>query len=802
MRSLLYTQKMEPSSALVSGKQNLSSSRLWDWKAAFLVLVLLQVSSLRLVVTEWAPFLYFTQTMGFVGLVLGLVLGYSNFSRQAVIRLAAGYTFILIPAQLLSAVEKTGWLWQDILALLERLFFSLEQFIRNKPVHDSLFFVSVVTLIYWFIGLAAGYWLNRHRNFLNVVLPSGMAILTIQAFDPIQTKHIWYLAFFTFEALLLLGRMYFLENRSFWNKSRFLLTDEAVSDLEREALVITAVAVFIAWSMPGLVSSIKPVANSWREFAQPIYDRFANAVSALESPYTVGDNGEFYGRSLFLGEQAAAGENTIFTVQLREKDLLPVRSYWKGRNYDLYFDGRWTMAEDQSEPFNPTADALGVEYPQNRSEVTLTFTNSAKKQNLLYAPAETIWISKNATLHYAASISEKVKDTMAWITVESLSSGNQYKARALMSDPTVEELRSAGTEYPAWVRERYLQVPEEITPQLKELAQEITASQETVFDKAQTITTYLRTEIEYQKTIDETLPKDRDPVLWVLFNYKKGFCMYYASAETLMLRSIGIPSRMAVGFAEGDYDEAEGKYTVSYEDSHAWPEVYFPGIGWVEFEPTSNQTSIERPETESNADSSRPEASLAENLASTPQRPNALEDRLELLDEELGDSSAVNRNNLYRRFLVPALIVIMFGLGIYLIRRYSLNDRLPVYLAFQYERRGNVPPRWLKRWVRWTTFSAIERAFQSVNLSLFWLGQSQPAHITSQERTEILIKRLPSAQDQALSLLQEYHNAIYTPRDGNVAIARKAAAFILLKTWQTRIKETLQSADNRYNQLK
>ena len=115
--------------------------------------------------------------------------------------------------------------------------------------------------------------------------------------------------------------------------------------------------------------------------------------------------------------------------------------------------------------------------------------------------------------------------------------------------------------------------------------------------------------------------------------------------------------------------------------------------------------------------------------------------------------------------LIPALILLTLGLGIFIIRRYSLNERLPVYLANQYERRGNIPPRWLNRWVRWTNLSPIERAFQAVNLSLFWLGQPQPAHITSQERAEVLIKHLPSAEDQTLSLLQEYHNSnLYTPR--------------------------------------
>jgi hypothetical protein len=142
------------------------------------------------------------------------------------------------------------------------------------------------------------------------------------------------------------------------------------------------------------------------------------------------------------------------------------------------------------------------------------------------------------------------------------------------------------------------------------------------------------------------------------------------------------------------------------------------------------------------------------------------------------------------------------GLGIFILRLYSLNSRLPVYLSNQYERRGIVPPRWINRWVHWTNLSQIDRAFQAVNLSLYWLGHPQPTHVTSQKRAEVLIQYLPAAQDQTLSLLQEYQTAKYTPRAGSAAAARKAALVILLKTWQFRVKETLNFIDTRYNQLK
>jgi hypothetical protein len=347
-----------------------------------------------------------------------------------------------------------------------------------------------------------------------------------------------------------------------------------------------------------------------------------------------------------------------------------------------------------------------------------------------------------------------------------------------------------------------LQIPKEIAPQLTTLTLEITAPYNTVYDKVQAVTSYLRKEIKYETNLTKAPPKNRDPLLWVLFDTKKGFCMYYASAETLMLRSIGIPARMAVGFAEGEYDALGRQYVVAYKDSHAWPEVYFPSIGWVEFEPTSNQLPIERPETKKiivGETSLDPNA--VENLTANPLENRVLQEPELLMDKETDNSSAANQTKLlYRNALITALVLLTLGFGIFIIRRYSLNERLPVYLSNRYEQYGNVPPRWLNRWIRWINLSPIERAFQAINLSLFWLGQPQPAHVTSQKRAEVLIECLPSAQDQTLSLLQEYHNTIYTPHAGNTAAARKAAIIILLKTWKIRIKKTLEFPDTRYNQ--
>jgi hypothetical protein len=99
---------------------------------------------------------------------------------------------------------------------------------------------------------------------------------------------------------------------------------------------------------------------------------------------------------------------------------------------------------------------------------------------------------------------------------------------------------------------------------------------------------------KYSTTI-ATPPQGVDRADWFLFQAKEGYCEYYATAMIVMLRHLGIPTRMATGYAPGNY-EGKDTFVVKESMAHTWPEVYFPGYGWVEFEPTPSQTVVSRPQ--------------------------------------------------------------------------------------------------------------------------------------------------------------------------------------------------------------
>jgi hypothetical protein len=172
---------------------------------------------------------------------------------------------------------------------------------------------------------------------------------------------------------------------------------------------------------------------------------------------------------------------------------------------------------------------------------------------------------------------------------------------SLVSEANDDELRAASTDYPRWVRDRYLSLPVSLDPAVRELARKIVrdAGATNPLDESRAIETYLRDNFQYSTSIGQP-PQGRDRVAWFLFENKKGYCEYYASAMIVMLRSLDIPARFAAGYAPGEYDSKAREYVVRETAAHAWPEVYFPGYGWIQFEPTPSQPAashtIERAE--------------------------------------------------------------------------------------------------------------------------------------------------------------------------------------------------------------
>ncbi len=159
----------------------------------------------------------------------------------------------------------------------------------------------------------------------------------------------------------------------------------------------------------------------------------------------------------------------------------------------------------------------------------------------------------------------------------------QYRGSSLLTSARPRELRGWEGAYASYLRSLYLQLPE-LDPRIPKLARYITENQITPYWRAAALEHYLRTEFGY--TLELPAEPPPDPLADFLFRRKKGHCEYFASAMAVMLRSIGIPARLANGFQSGVYNPFSGYYTVRASDAHVWVEAYFPGYDWVTFDPT------------------------------------------------------------------------------------------------------------------------------------------------------------------------------------------------------------------------
>ena len=169
-----------------------------------------------------------------------------------------------------------------------------------------------------------------------------------------------------------------------------------------------------------------------------------------------------------------------------------------------------------------------------------------------------------------------------------------YSMVSYVSTADDEDLRKAGTVYPSLVSDHYLQLPAELPSRIRELAAELTRDAETPLDKVSAIEEYLRGQtFTYEQNI-EAPPMGADGVDHFLFETKTGYSDYFASSMAVMLRSAGVPARLAAGYAPGEYDPEAGVRAVRDSDSHAWVQVYFPRYGWIDFEPTPSWPEHER----------------------------------------------------------------------------------------------------------------------------------------------------------------------------------------------------------------
>jgi transglutaminase-like putative cysteine protease len=253
--------------------------------------------------------------------------------------------------------------------------------------------------------------------------------------------------------------------------------------------------------------------------------------------------------------------------------------YWRGYTYDVYTGHGWRTSDTSSDE-RPANHVIQPEQGADHILLHQTIRSTVGEVSILHVAGEPVSVDRPSQAAWRSP---------ADLFGVQIGTAVSYQARSLFPLPSESTLKAAGQRYPTWVTKRYLSLPAELPGRVKELAIQLTASEPTPYDRARAIERYLRT---FPYTLDLPHPPlDQDLVDYFLFDLRRGYCDYFASAMVVLARAAGVPARIATGYANGVYNLNSKRFMVSEADAHTWVEVYFPDIGWVHFEPTAARPS-------------------------------------------------------------------------------------------------------------------------------------------------------------------------------------------------------------------
>jgi transglutaminase-like putative cysteine protease len=774
------------------------TSRWWDVPAVLLLAAALVTAAARLVATEWVDYLGLAQTLVLLGWAAGLALGQSRFSPAVAALFGLLYALFVVPWQLGISIGRLSGeaLWSDRLVVLaNRLIQAFHTFAQQESVQDPVLFLFAVAVLAWGLSVHAGYALTRRASPWRIVVPPGVAILLIQTSDRYRPRGIWYLAVYFLFSLLLVARLTLLRLQRRWHQDDARTPPLVGLDLSYATVVVVVVAVLLSWTIPAMADVLPSARQIWDRATSPWEERIDRLFASLRRRGGTITAANYYGGEFALGQGRELSDDLVVSVQVPAEPT-DLRYYWRARIYDDYADGRWnTEALTLTGRIEPGAPVLSFPELEGRRSLTFTFT-SPQPLMTLYAASQPRMLNHPVEVTFAEN-ADGTADVAALRATPSLGAGESYTASSSIADVTIAQLRDAGTDYPQWVTERYLQIPDTITPRTRRVAELIAEGQETPYDVAAAVTQYLRETIQYSETITDTPPSGQEPLDWFLFEGRVGFCNWYASSEVVLLRSLDIPARLAVGFAEGERQRGTNTNLVYERNAHAWPEVYFPGVGWVEFEPTVSEEPIIRPSGAGETDDEGRTRAPREDEPYGRWRERL--DELEGLDElSPGNGVPVATRSLWERIRALWLPFLILLGGVLLVLAWRARRRralppLPVLLEASVRRIGWTPPAFLRRWAHLARLSPLERAYSEVGRALVRLGASPALADTPAERAAALVDLLPLASEQAYSLLAEYQAATYSPHRYNAYLAQEAARTIRRLSWRARLQRFVGS---------
>jgi transglutaminase-like putative cysteine protease len=509
--------------------------------------------------------------------------------------------------------------------------------------NDPLVFALAMAGLAWLLGLVSAWLVFRDNAPWLAIVFNGIALLMNLSYA--ATSLVGYVGWFAFSASLLLAAHHIANRAELWRRAQLQVSWRVVANVLLGTGLAAGAFLSAAWALPANLSSPE-VAVSWNRITAPWqglegdFDRWFAALNGSER----NARGLSFGRTLAPRGAFDLGDTPV--LQVKADGPL----YLRATTADRYASQAITSSEISTIALPANTDLLAQDsIPQSRGLLTAQITVLASKTSVAFAPDAPLRFSTPIELDTRADPSD-----VATVRLDTPIQQNQsYTVISAISTATVQELRAAGEDYPAWIRERYLPLPRNVPRRVVDLAHSATDGAPSAFDKAVTLESYLRDNYTYTTHVGN-VPPDQDWIDYFLFQSRQGYCDYFATAMVVMLRSEGVPARVASGFAPGDFDPTTGMSIVRENHAHSWVEAYFPRYGWITFEPSSIRAIP--PRVDDNSQVAEPPPAASDIGANTGElTPDELDELLAIRDST---PPVINRP-----FLLswPGLLVLVFG---------------------------------------------------------------------------------------------------------------------------------------------
>ena len=638
---------------------------------------------------------------------------------------------------------------EAVYQVIQRTLTWFNDVLAGKPDADTLVFVLLLSILIWIFTFNAAWVYFRERRKWQAVLPTGLAMLVNLYYAPVNLKA--YFILYLIASMLLVVRATLAEREEQWYRERIYFPFDMGFDVMRDAAIFILLVVMASWVAPSVLMEndqemVNPLEDPWNQVKEEwtqLFNSLNYGASGGAAPASV----------VFAPSHPLEGPRNISNDPVMDVKTA-VNRYYQATVLDTYTSNAWELRNTVNINLN-TAKLPTPKFSARRI-ITQTVTMLQMTNILMGAPmpvevslpASARVIPQGLTPAEALTAERIGVSELTMILSDAIiQPGETYTITSATSFATESQLRSDSRVYPPDIRERYLQLPDTVPQRVFDLAEEVAKGYDNPYDIAKAIETFVRS-YAYSDQIPGPKP-GQDAADYFLFEEKKGYCDYYATAMAVMLRHLGIPTRLAQGYATGEYDPISGGYRLLEKDAHTWVEVYFPTYGWIQFEPTASEPTLQRLSQSVVPPEAGGRASILDQLQEEREKDlpideNGPNDRAPGVRVE---QSLAERIMAKMGFLFLALALVGLGLVIYAMRRWLAIPAAPSQTQIRRAPHDFIDKLWGKM--------------------LWWghlLGVPQRPSLTPLEQAGSFAHTLPQVSDEALQLAQFFARDKYAPQ--------------------------------------